>query len=57
MTVFGDPSQVEMPDRLRSHGSIHETSVPIIGHNGHFEGFTFAENRDAGRYVHERVLS
>ena len=57
VTVFGDPSQVDMPDRLRSHGSSHETRVPIIGYNGDFEGFTFAENRDAGRYVHERVLS
>lgn len=55
-TVFGDPAQVEMPRRLRSHGSAHETRVPIVGYNGDFEGFTFSENRDVGRYVHERVL-
>ena len=56
VTVFGDPSEVTMPGRLRSHGSSHERRVPIIGCNGDFEGFTFAENRDVGRYVHERVL-
>ena len=55
-TVFGNPSEVTMPRRLRSHGSAHERRVPIIGCNGDFDGFTFAENRDVGRYVHERVL-
>ena len=54
--VFGDPSKVEMPPRLRSHASTHEVSVPIIGYNGDFEGFSFEENRDVGRYVIERVL-
>ena len=54
--VFGNPEEVEMPDNLRSHGSLHETTVPIIGHNGDFDGFTFQENRDVGRYVFERVL-
>ena len=56
VTVFGDPSEVAMPRGLRSHGSAHEKRVPIIGYNGDFDGFTFAENRDVGRYVHERVL-
>ena len=56
-TVFGDASEVAMPDRLRSHASAHEIRVPIIGYNGDFDGFVFAENRDVGRYVHERVLS
>ena len=55
-TVFGDPAEVEMPPRLRSHGSAHERAVPIFAHNGDFDGFTFAENRDIGRYVFERVL-
>ena len=55
-SVFGDSSQVKMPSRLRSHASAHETRVPIIGHNGDFENFTFSENRDLGRFVHERVL-
>ncbi len=56
-TVFGDPSQVELPPRLRSHGSEHERAVPIFAYNGDFEGFEFSENRDIGRYVFERVLS
>ena len=54
--VFGDPSQVALPPRLRSHGSWHETTVPLLGYNGDFDGFTFEENRDLGRYVFERVL-
>ena len=55
--VFGDPASVEMPPRLRSHASAHERSIPLIGYNGDFEGFSFEENRDIGRYVFERVLS
>ena len=55
--VFGDPSEVEMPTDLRTHGSPHELSVPLIGYNGDFAGFSFDENRDMGRYIFERVLS
>jgi phosphonoacetate hydrolase len=54
--VFGDPSEVSMPARLRSHGSEHERMIPIAGYNGDFEDFAFEENRDVGRYVFERVL-
>ena len=54
--VFGDPAQVELPPNLRSHGSLHEDRVPIIGYGGDFEGFDFQENRDVGRYVMEQVL-
>ena len=54
--VFGDPAQVTMPEELRSHGSLHEERVPIIGCGSGFEGFEFRENRDLGRYVFERVL-
>ena len=54
--VFGNPSEIEMPSRLRSHASSHETPVPILGHNGDFRDFTFNENRDVGRYIFERVL-
>lgn len=56
-TVFGDPAQVDLPPRLRSHGSEHERAVPIFAYNGDFAGFEFTENRDIGRYVFERVLS
>ena len=55
--VFGDPSEVEVPPTLRSHGSLHEERVPIIGCGGFYEGFEFRENLDLGRYVFERVLS
>jgi phosphonoacetate hydrolase len=54
--VFGDPSEVAMPARLRSHGSEHERRIPLAGYNGDFEDFAFEENRDVGRYVFERVL-
>lgn len=55
--VFGDPAEVTMPEHLRSHGSLYEDSVPIIGCGGSFEGFEFRENKDLGRYVFERVLA
>ncbi len=54
--VFGDPAEVTLPPGLRSHGSRHETAVPIIGCGGDFGGFEFRENRDLGRYVSQRVL-
>lgn len=54
--VFGDPTEVEMPPQLRSHGSTHETEVPPLGCNGDFARFAFEENRDIGRYIFERVL-
>ena len=56
-TVFGDPEEVELPGRLRSHGSLHECSVPILACGDDSGDFAFAENRDLGRYVFERVLS
>lgn len=55
--VFGDPSEVKLPPRLRSHGSLHERRVPLIGYNGDFQGFSFQENLDLGRYIFERVLA
>ena len=55
--VFGDPSEITLPLGLRSHGSRHETRVPIIGFGGDFGGFEFRENCDLGRYVSQRVLN
>ena len=55
--VFGDPAEVEMPPKLRSHASVHEQDVPLLGYNGDFEGFSFEQNLDLGRYVFERVLA
>ena len=54
--VFGDPSQTPMPPRLRSHASTHERDVPLLGYNGDFDGFSFQENLDLGRFLFERVL-
>jgi phosphonoacetate hydrolase len=54
--VFGNPDEVTLPPALRSHGSLYEERVPIIGCGGSYEGFEFQENRDVGRYVFERVL-
>ena len=54
--VFGDPDQVALPPTLRSHGSLHEERVPIIGYGGDFAGFEFRENLDLGRFVFQRVL-
>ncbi len=59
-TVFGDPSEVTMPPGLRSHGSAHETSVPIIGCGPGLDAgiaaSRFRENMDVGRYVFQDIL-
>ena len=55
--VFGDPSEVDMPPNLRTHGSPHEVSIPLIGYNGDFSNFSFEENRDIGRYIFDKALS
>ena len=56
-TVFGSLDEVEMPPGLRSHGSLHEEAVPILGCGSGLAGFSFQENTDLGRYVMERVLA
>jgi len=55
--VFGDPQEVDLPAALRSHGSLHEERVPVIGYGGSFGGFQFRENVDLGRYVFQHVLA
>ncbi len=55
-TVFGDPGEVAMPLGLRSHGSAHETTVPIIGCGPGLDPARFHENLDVGRYIFEDVL-
>ena len=59
-TVFGDPAEVTMPSGLRSHGSAHETTVPIIGCGPGLDNDSglarFRENLDVGRYIFEDVL-
>lgn len=60
--VFG-PSEIsqawgegKVPPGLRSHASVHEQDVPLLGYNGDFDDFDFTRNMDLGRYVFERVL-
>ena len=59
-TVFGDLAEVTMPPGLRSHGSAHETTVPIIGCGPGLDNdrgsARFHENLDVGRYIFEDVL-
>ena len=59
-TVFGDPAEVTMPQGLRSHGSAHETTVPIIGCGPGLDGGLlsgrFGRNMDVGRYIFDEVL-
>ena len=55
-TVFGDPAEVTMPPGLRSHGSAHETTVPIIGCGPGLDPARFHENLDVGRYIFDEVL-
>ena len=58
-TVFGDPDEVTMPPNLRSHGSAHETQVPIIAAGPGLTAQTapqFRQNLDIGRYIFKEVL-
>ena len=59
VTVFGDPDETPLPPGLRSHGSAHESAVPIIGCGpglDHRAAARFRENLDVGRYIFEEVL-
>ena len=55
--VFGDPSEVTLPQNLRSHGSAHELDIPVIAYGQGLEITNFRENRSLGRYVIDHVLS
>ncbi len=48
-TVFGELTKTEMPVAIRSHGSRHESDVPVIGYNSHWSADDFAYNLDVGR--------
>ena len=59
VTVFGDPDETSLPPGLRSHGSAHESAVPIIGCGPGLDqqaAARFRENLDVGRYIFEEVL-
>ena len=42
--IFGAPLEVFMLPSLRSHGSRQECRVPLTGHNGDFQDFSFEGN-------------
>lgn len=50
-TVFGNSSEINLPDNLRSHGSEHEMNIPLIGYNLNNPDFVFNENKDIGNYI------
>ena len=55
--VFGDPSEVAFPQRLRSHGSTHELDIPVIAFGEGLNIGDFTENRSLGQYVIAHVLT
>ena len=55
--VFGDPSEVAFPQRLRSHGSTHELDIPVIAFGEGLDIGDFTENRSLGQYVIANVLT
>ena len=48
-TVFGELTETETPVDIRSHGSRHESEVPVIGYNSSWIASDFAYNLDVGR--------
>ena len=48
-TVFGELEQTELSVSLRSHGSRHESDVPVIGYNSPWPSDAFKHNVDVGR--------
>ena len=55
-TVFGELEQTHMDVRLRSHGSRHESYVPVIGYNSPWHAEDFSYNLDVGRLFLESIL-
>ncbi len=55
-TVFGELEQTETEVNLRSHGSRHESYVPIIGYNSPWRAEDFTYNVDVGRLFLESIL-
>ena len=48
-TVFGELDVVEETVSVRSHGSRHESYVPVIGYNSPWTATDFDNNVDVGR--------
>jgi phosphonoacetate hydrolase len=52
-TVFGELNGTEIPVKIRSHGSRHESEAPIIGYNSPRPADDFVYNVDVGRWLLE----
>lgn len=50
-TVFGSLEAEEMQVELRSHGSLHERTVPLIGYGSRLRADQMMENKDAMRWL------
>ena len=50
-TVFGELTETETVVGIRSHGSRHESEVPVIGYNSLWIASDFAYNLDVGRLL------
>jgi phosphonoacetate hydrolase len=55
-TVFGELETAVEPTNVRSHGSRHESYVPIIGYNSPWSATDFEYNVDVGRLFLESLL-
>ena len=54
-TVFGELETAVEPTNVRSHGSRHESYVPIIGYNSPWSATDFEYNVDVGRLFLESL--
>lgn len=54
-TVFGELEVASEPVNVRSHGSRHESYVPIIGYNSPWSASDFEYNLDVGRLFLESL--
>ena len=54
-TVFGELEVASEPVSVRSHGSRHESYVPIIGYNSPWSASDFEYNLDVGRFFLESL--
>ena len=54
-TVFGELETAVEPTSVRSHGSRHESYVPIIGYNSPWSATDFEYNLDIGRLFLESL--
>jgi phosphonoacetate hydrolase len=51
-TAFGGGEEPERAVAIRSHGSLHETAIPVITWGPRFAGFEGMENRSIGEWLH-----